>query len=33
MADNIAFLVSGRKEPNPALFQRIRAVQLGDVKP
>lgn len=33
MADNIAFLVSGRKVPNPGLLKRIRAVLQGDVKP
>ena len=30
MADNIAFLVSGRKVPNPGLLKRIKAVLLGE---
>jgi hypothetical protein len=33
MADNIAFLVSGREVPNPALLQRIKAVLLGEATP
>lgn len=33
MADNIAFLVSGREVPNPALLQRIKAVLLGEAAP
>ncbi|MES2949754.1 MAG: hypothetical protein V4858_14520 [Pseudomonadota bacterium] len=33
MADNIAFLVSGRKVPNPALLQRIQAVLLSEPTP
>ena len=33
MADNIAFLVSGRKVPNPGLLKRIQAVLLGEAKP
>jgi len=33
MADNIAFLVSGRKVSNPALLQRIKAVLLGESAP
>lgn len=33
LADNIAFLVSGRKVPNPGLLQRIQAVLLGEAKP
>nr|WP_295771809.1 hypothetical protein [Rhodoferax sp.] len=30
MADNIAFLVSGREVPNPGLLKRIKAVLLGE---
>lgn len=33
MADNIAFLVSGREVPNPALLKRIKAVLLGEAAP
>lgn len=33
MADNIAFLVSGRKVPNPALIKRIKAVLMGESAP